>query len=101
MTNGKLTRTMLLIAATLAIHCVAGAQTQVGVDIFGRSSAQAMRIAVPFPTLTQPVAAASIHEPFFSPLTRAIAYAEIFGIVALPPGKPPTPAVAKEAGAQL
>lgn len=101
MTNRKFTRTMLMIAASLALHGVAAAQTQIGVDIYGRSSAQAMRIAVPFPTLTRPVAAAAVHEPFFSPLTRAIAYSEIFGIVALPPGKAPSPAVAKEAGAQL
>jgi len=97
----NLTRTILTIAATLAITDAARAQTQVGVDIYGRSGAQSIRIAVPFPTLHEPVAAAVVHEPFFSPLTRAIAYSEIFGVVALPPGKVPSPAVAKEAGAQL
>lgn len=97
----SLIRTLVPLAAVLALAGTAAAQTQVGVDIYGRSSAQSIRIAVPFPTLKQPVAAASVHEPFFSPLTRAIAYCEIFGVVALPPGKTPSPAVAKEAGAQL
>lgn len=101
MTIRSFVRAILPIAAALALTGTATAQTQVGVDIYGRSGAQSIRIAIPFPTLAQPVAAASVHEPFFSPLTRAIAYSEIFGIVALPPGKAPSPAVAKEAGAQL
>jgi TolB protein len=101
MTLRNLTRTILPIAAALALTAAASAQTQVGVDIYGRSASQSMRIAVPFPTLKEPVAAAVVHEPFYSPLTRAIAYSDIFGIVAMPPGKVPSPAVAKEAGAQL
>jgi TolB protein len=101
MTFRSIVRSILPFAAVVSIAGGASAQTEVGVNIYGQSGAQAIRIAIPFPTLTQPVAAASVHEPFFSPLTRAIAYSDVFGIVALPPGKTPSPSVAKESGAQL
>ena len=94
----------LLTAATL--H----AQTNIGVTIDPNKATSVVRIAVPFPDLTIPPTASktatmvdgeAIREPFFSPLTRDIAYSGIFAIAPLPPNVPPTAEVLRNANAQL
>jgi TolB protein len=77
------------------------AQTDVRVNIYGTDAASALRIAIPFPQLAPPVTSREIYNPFYAPLTRAIASTEVFGIVALPPNQPPSIAIAKDTGAQL
>ena len=77
------------------------AQTDVSVNIYGSNAAAALRISIPFPQLTPPVTSQTIYNPFYAPLTRAIASTEVFGIVAMPPNQVPTVELAKEAGAQL
>ncbi|HEX6178021.1 MAG TPA: hypothetical protein VF057_06655 [Thermoanaerobaculia bacterium] len=69
-----------------------------------RAASVAM-IAVPFPDSVPKTAGAvaataeEIHQTFFSPLTRDIAYSDAFAITPLPPGVPPTVDAAKRAGA--
>ena len=84
------------------------AQTNIGVTIDPTRAANVARIAVPFPDLTvpstagpkaAPVAGETIREPFFSPLTRDIAYSGVFAIAPLPPNVPVTPALLKQINA--
>jgi TolB protein len=88
------------------------AQTSVGVTIDPSQATSVVRIAIPFPELQpssgvtpkiapSPITADLISKPFFGPLTRDLAYSGIFAIAPLPPGVPPTPEVAKRAGANL
>lgn len=91
----------VLALALLLIPTGARAQTDVRVNIYGSDAASALRISIPFPTLTPPVTSQMIYNPFYAPLTRAVASAEIFGIVALPPNQTPSVKLAKESGAQL
>jgi TolB protein len=71
-------------------------------------AAQVVRIAVPFPELRPPGAAATtpvpadrVREGFFGPLTRDIAYSGSFAIAALPPSVPVTPDLLKRIEAQF
>ncbi|HEV8661108.1 MAG TPA: hypothetical protein VGS96_21100 [Thermoanaerobaculia bacterium] len=86
----------------------AHAQTNIGVTIDPNKATTVVRIAVPFPDLTIPSTASSsatmvegeaIREPFFSPLTRDIAYSGIFAIAPLPPYVPMTADGLKNANA--
>ena len=97
-------KTLLSLVLLLASVSVL-AQTDVTVTIDPSLAASIVRIAIPFPdsvpkTATGSVVAAEeIREPFFSPLTRDIAYSDVFGIAPLPPGIAVTVDVAKRAGA--
>lgn len=95
--NRYLFATLLAAFASLPVL----AQTDVSVNIYGSDAASALRIAIPFPQLTPPVTSQAIYNPFYAPLTRAVASTEAFGIVALPPNRPPSVKSAKESGAQL
>ncbi|HEU4520398.1 MAG TPA: hypothetical protein VFT12_00250 [Thermoanaerobaculia bacterium] len=93
--------TILLSLATTAVF----AQTDVNVTIDPSQAASVVRIAVPFPDSipktggANVVASEEIREPFFGPLTRDLAYSDVFAIAPLPPGVAPTLEVAKAAGA--
>ncbi|HVT43319.1 MAG TPA: Tol-Pal system beta propeller repeat protein TolB [Thermoanaerobaculia bacterium] len=97
-------RSMTWLFAAAVLLCVSAfpvaAQQEIGVDIFGSQSAGVVRLSVPFPALKGGVAAQAIHTPFFSPLTRDLAFSEIFALIPLPPNTSPTLEVAKRAGAQ-
>lgn len=97
-----------LIAFLLALLPLAAqAQTDIGVVIDPSKAASVVRIAVPFPTLAPSTAnpqaitpqPEQVREPFFSPLTRDIAYSGVFAIAPLPPGVDATVEVAKRAKA--
>ena len=95
---------LLLFAVATAAH----AQTNIGVTIDPSKATTVLRLAVPYPDLSLPPSASknatavdgeAIRAPFFSPLTRDIAYSGIFAIAPLPPNVPVTAAVLKSANA--
>ena len=94
-----------IVAALVFAAPLVFAQTDVTVTMDPSQAAQVVRVAVPFPESTPKtvgatvVASEEIREPFFAPLTRDIAYSDVFAIAALPPGVAPTIEVAKRAGA--
>jgi TolB protein len=92
--SSALVFTFLLSAASLR------AQQEVGVDIFRNQAAGSVKIAIPFPTLAAGVTPDAIHDSFFSPLTRDLAFSEIFTIVPLPPATSPSMEQAGRSGAQ-
>ena len=102
----------LLILAVALTTAPLLAQTSIGVVIDPSQATSIVRIAIPFPELQPSTGAAPkvapspitpdlVANPFFGPLTRDIAYSGIFAIAPLPPGIPPTPELAKRAGANL
>jgi TolB protein len=101
--NRLLTAVLALLTALPLV-----AQQDITSSMDPTRAVQAVGIAVPFPTLAPPnaappvaITAQEIREPFFSPLTRDIAYSGIFTIAALPPGVPVTPELMKRINAQL
>jgi TolB protein len=96
----KLLSLVLFLAPSILL-----AQTDVTVTMDPSQAASIVKLAVPFPDSVPrtPAAAAvtaeEIREPFFSPLTRDIAYSDVFAIAPLPPGVPPTVDAARQAGA--
>jgi TolB protein len=98
-----------LILLTL-IAATARAQTNIGVTIDPSKATSVVRIAVPYPDLSVPPTAKAgatmvdgeaIRTPFFSPLTRDLAYSGVFAIAPLPPNVPLSAGVLKNANAQL
>ena len=93
----------LLLAAMPVI-----AQTDITTTMTPEQAAQVVRIAVPFPELNPPGAAAAqpvdaneVRTTFFASLTRDIAYSGIMALAPLPPGVPITPDLLKRINAQL
>jgi len=93
----------LLLAAMPVI-----AQTDITSTMTGDQATQVVRIAVPFPQLTPPGAAATqpvdmneVRTTFFASLTRDSAYSGIMALAPLPPGVPITPDLLKRINAQL
>jgi hypothetical protein len=93
----------LLLAATTVF-----AQTDITTTMSGDQATQVVRIAVPFPELNppgaaapQPVDATEVRMAFFGSLTRDIAYSGIMALAPLPPGVPVTGEVLKRINAQL
>jgi len=93
---------LLLFATTLA------AQTDITSTMTGDQATQVVRIAVPFPELNPPGAAATtavdaseVRTTFFGSLTRDIAYSGIMALAPLPPGVPVTSDLLKRIDAQL
>jgi TolB protein len=93
---------LLLAAASVA------AQTDITSTMTGDQAAQVVRIAVPFPELNPPGAAAAqavdaneVRTAFFGSLTRDIAYSGIMALAPLPPGVPVTSELLKRINAQL
>jgi len=95
-----MTRRALLIAIVLMAPVVASAQQEIAVDIDRSKAGATVRVAVPFPALGPGLTVEDVHRPFFTPLTGDLAFSEIFTIVPLPPGVPPSAEVASRAGAQ-
>src|SRR5512146_1552133 len=91
---------MTLAVLGLGVLPGAAQEQQIGVDIYGNQAAATIPIAVPFPSLAAGVAPETIREPFFSPLTRDLAFSDIFSLVALPANVAPSADVAKKAGAR-
>lgn len=96
---------LLALAAAPAVL----AQTEVGVTMDPNRATQVIRIAVPFPDLVPPAAAASpepvsseeVRKSFFGSLTRDIAYSGVFALAPLPPGVPVTPELLTRIQAQM
>ena len=93
----------LLLAATPLV-----AQTDITSTMTGDQATQVVRIAVPFPELNppgaaapQPVDATEVRTAFFGSLTRDIAYSGIMALAPLPPGVPVTGDLLKRVNAQL
>lgn len=87
--------------ALLAVLPLAAQQpTEIAVDIDRSRAASLLRISIPFPALAPGVDPSLIQRALFSPLTRDLAFSEIFAIVPLPPNSPPTVESAKKAQAQ-
>ncbi|HEX6084908.1 MAG TPA: Tol-Pal system beta propeller repeat protein TolB [Thermoanaerobaculia bacterium] len=93
----------LLLAATSVF-----AQTDITTTMSGDQATQVVRIAVPFPELNPPGAAApqpvdmnEVRTAFFGSLTRDIAYSGFLALAPLPPGVPITGEVLKRINAQL
>lgn len=78
----------------------APAQQEIGVDIYGTQAAAAVRIAVPFPDAGASVLRGTIDPSLYQPLLRDLAFAEIFSLVAMPPGAQNNIEAARRAGAQ-
>ena len=97
------------LALTLLVAAMPiAAQTDITTTMTPEQAAQVVRIAVPFPELnppgaaaTQPVDANEVRTTFFGSLTRDIAYSGIMALAPLPPGVPITPEVLKRINAQL
>ena len=94
--------------ALLFVATAVAAQTDITSTMTGDQATQVVRIAVPFPELNPPGAAApqavdatEVRTSFFSSLTRDIAYSGIMAIAPLPPGVPVTPDLLKRINAQL
>ena len=93
----------------LAFSSAALAQTTITSTMDPSQATQVIRMAVPFPDLVPPNAAASpapvdseqVRTGFFGPLTRDIAYSGVFAIAPLPPGVPVTPDLLKRIEAQM
>jgi TolB protein len=83
-------RTLLLatLIATLLAALPLHAQQEVEVDIYGTQAASTIRLAYPFPRLAEGITRASVETPFNQVLLRDLIFAEIFEIVAMPPGEP-------------
>jgi TolB protein len=83
-------RNLLLatLTATLLAAMPLHAQQEVEVDIYGTQAASTIRLAYPFPRLGEGVTRASVETPFNQVLLRDLIFAEIFEIVAMPPGEP-------------
>jgi TolB protein len=99
--------TIALLAAISAAGTLQ-AQTDITTTMRSDQAAQVIRMAVPFPVLAPPNAAApvpvdteKVRIGFFGPLTRDIAYSGIFAIAPLPPGVPVTPDLLKRVEAQF
>ena len=75
-------------------------QQQINVNIGKDKAASMVKIALAFPELAPGVASETARAGFFSPLTRDLAFSEIFGIVPLPTNVAPSVDAAKSAGAQ-
>jgi TolB protein len=95
------------VTLLLAAIPIAG-QTDITTTMSQQDAAQVVRIAVPFPALTPPGAAAAqpvdaneVRTTFFGSLTRDIAYSGIMALAPLPPGVPVTPDLLKRINAQL
>ena len=93
----------LLLGATSLV-----AQTDITTTMSGDQATQVVRIAVPFPELNppgaaapQPVDATEVRTSFFASLTRDIAYSGIMALAPLPPGVAITGDVLKRINAQL
>jgi TolB protein len=100
--RNALALTLLLLATPLA------AQTDITSTMTGDQATQVVRIAVPFPELNppgaaapQPVDAQEVRTTFFGSLTRDIAYSGFMALAPLPPGVPITPELLKRINAQL
>ncbi len=97
-------RTPIALLASLAILTAmplpGQAPTEIEVDIDRSRAASLLRISVPFPALAPGIDPAMIQRSLFSPLTRDLAFSEIFAIVPLPPNSPATLDSAKKAPAQ-
>ena len=100
-------KTLVVVLSLFPV--VAVAQTEVRPELDPSKARPVVRIAVPFPDLTVPAAAAGavavdaevIRESFFGSLTRDIAYSGFLAIAPLPPNVPVTVEVAKNAKADL
>jgi TolB protein len=86
----------------------ASAQTDITSTMSPDQAAQVIRLAVPFPILhphgaaaPSPVPSETVRTGFFAPLTRDIAYSNVFAIAPLPPGVTITPETLKRIEAQL
>jgi TolB protein len=88
-----------LLAATIGIP-TSSAQQEIAVEIDPSKAASLIRIAVPFPQLAPGVAASTVQQSLYSPLTRDLAWSDMFGIVALPPDRPASIDTARAAKAQ-
>lgn len=87
----------LVILLTLAAPLLA--QTEIRETMNPGDATPAARIAIPYPTLTPPLTAQAIHDPFFSPLQNDLAASGVFEIAALPPNLPPTIETAQKSSA--
>jgi TolB protein len=91
-------------AAALVVALTAGvslrAQQEIAADVDPSKAATVRRISVPFPQLAQGVAYGTVQQGLHAPLTRDLAYSDVFALVALPANAPPTIASAKTAKAQ-
>ena len=100
-------RAGVAVIATLAA-VAAHAQTDITTTMTPDQAAQVIRVAVPFPELNPvgepapvPVSSEVVRRSFFGPLTRDIAYSNVFAIAPHPPGVPITPEVLREIEAQM
>jgi TolB protein len=78
-----------------------GAQQEIAVEIDPSRAASIIRVAVPFPQLGAGVPGATVQQSFYSPLTRDLAWSDVFAIVPLPPNAAPTVEAARAAKAQV
>jgi TolB protein len=96
---------IFLSLLSLAFATTLFGQADVTVTMDPSQAASVVRIAVPFPDSIPKtagatvVAAEEIRLPFFAPLTRDLAYSDVFAIAPLPPGIAATVEVAQRAGA--
>ena len=100
-------RASLLLAAGM-LSLSSHAQTDITTTMTPDQAAQVIRVAVPFPALNpvgaaapEPVSSEVVRRSFFGPLTRDIAYSDVFAIAPHPPGVPITPEVLRQIEAQM
>lgn len=97
----RISRVRLMLAVFLSLYPLMGfAQQEVAADIDPSKAVSLIKIAVPFPQLSAGVASSPIQQSFFSPLTRDLAFSEIFQLVPLPPNVTPSVEAGGRAGAQ-